>query len=622
MPLDRLLADELPFALFDDSLDAAGPGWLFHDLAETIECRSPADLTDTFARIDAAAMAGNYVAIAANYELAYWLEPRILNRPYPSTVALLTAHVFRQGLTVTGGVISRAAEVRPDPAPSGIAALSRGMTSDHYLASVARILHHIHEGDCYQVNMTQPLAFSTFGTPFSLYRKLRRAQPVHYGALLQSARQAVLCSSPELFMRRDGTRITVRPMKGTAPRGIDAESDAAFRDSLLKSDKERAENLMIVDLLRNDLGRLAQTGSVVVDQLFDVEPYPTVWQMTSTIHADMPMLPLETIFRALFPCGSVTGAPKIKAMEIISRLEDVPRGLYCGALGFMLPNRDFRFAVPIRTMVLERHAPDRAQGVMSIGSGIVADSDPVAEARECDLKAAFLLRLDPGFALLESLRLDPGGDARYPLLDRHLARLADSAQHFGFSFDERAIREALAAHAAMHAGAQAGVLPRKVRLTLSRAGQIEITSEPIDEAASNSTRDARIYLAPDPLDSRAPLRHYKTTYRSQYDLALARALKRPGGFDAVFLNERGELAEGARSNLLLKIGDRWLTPPLSSGLLPGVMRAHLLDANDMRIEEKTLSLHDLEHADEIRMINAVRGMVTVRYAGPLGESDV
>lgn len=465
---------------------------------------------------------------------------------------------------------------------AGVGALCAGLDEKSYVLAVDRIKALISAGDCYQVNFTFPLDFTWFGSPLDLYARLRARQPVRYGGFAGDARGGIVSLSPELFVERRGDRLLTRPMKGTAP------PDAA-PEALSESLKDRAENLMIVDLLRNDLGRIATPGSVRVDRLFGIEDYPTVRQMVSEISATVRGCSFGDILAALFPCGSITGAPKVRAMQIIGELEPSARGLYTGAFGWLAPDGDCRLNVAIRTLEL---APGGA-GRMGVGSGIVADSDAVAEWRECGLKAAFLRDCDPGLKLIETLRRENGS---FPMWAGHLARLRASAAWFGFPFDEQAVCRALA-------GLPASGLWR-VRLTLDKRGAIEVSSAPFDAAPPAA---ALAWLADQAVDADDPLRRHKTTARAQYDAALASLPADGSVFDVVFLNRRGEVAEGARSNVFVERDGVLLTPPLASGALPGVLRAHLLASG--RAREAVLTRDDL--AEGFLLGNALRGLVPV-----------
>jgi para-aminobenzoate synthetase/4-amino-4-deoxychorismate lyase len=474
----------------------------------------------------------------------------------------------------------------------GIGGVQPAIDEESFIATVNRIKRLIFEGDCYQVNFTFPLEFAWFGSPLALYARLRQRQPVRYGGFVGDAGQGLLSLSPELFLERCGDRLLTKPMKGTAPRSAPPEQ---LRDS----EKDRAENLMIVDLLRNDLGRVAELGSVAVDRLFDIEDYPTLWQMVSEVSAKVGGRSFGEILRALFPCGSITGAPKIRAMQIVAELEKAERGIYTGALGWLAPDGDFRLNVAIRT--LELGADGR--GKLGVGSGIVADSQPAAEWQECLLKSRFLRDCDPGLLLIETLRRE---DGRYPRLAGHLERLRRSAAWLGFVCDETRLADLLAAQPV------AGTW--RVRLTLAKDGSVDVQAFPLG-AEPSGPRHA--VLAAATIQSDYPLRRHKTTDRALYDAALKGLDGDAQLFDVVFLNERGEVAEGARSTVFVERDGVLVTPPLASGALPGVLRAELLAAGQAR--EATLYPADL--ADGFWLGNALRGLVRVslRSTGKNGQ---
>ncbi len=521
---------------------------------------------------------------AIDYELGYLFEPKAAPPGWQDDKPVLARFWrFRERVAMSADEAEN--WLAPwQKAAAGVGGVRSGMAEPDYLAAVRSVQHWIAEGDCYQVNMTLPLQFDWFGAPLALYARLRDKQPVRYGGYIGDGGGGVLSLSPELFIERRGDRIVTRPMKGTMPRSAPAES-------LRQSTKDRAENLMIVDLLRNDLGRVATPGNVVVDELFTVEDYPTVWQMVSEVSASVPGRDWLDILQAMFPCGSITGAPKVRAMQIAAELEIAARGTYTGSLGWIAPNGDFRLNVAIRTLEL---APGH-QGKMGVGSGIVADSDAAGEWRECQLKSRFLRELDPGLLLIETLRREEGG---YPSLDGHLARLQSSAQWFAFPYDETQVR------AVLNALPVDGV--QRVRLTLGadgvpRAEAFALAPEPAGNRYA--------CLAKERIDACDPLRRHKTTARAIYDAALKALAGTPEVFDTVFLNQRGEVAEGARSNVFVERDGGLLTPPLESGALPGVLRAELLASG--RAREATLYPADL--ADGFWLGNALRGLVRVAW---------
>jgi para-aminobenzoate synthetase / 4-amino-4-deoxychorismate lyase len=488
-----------------------------------------------------------------------------------------------------------------------------------YAERIAAIKEYIRAGDTYQINFTGHLHFTLDGSPLALYRTLRRKQPVAYGAYLRTGTRHILSFSPELFFRierggeGEGERIITRPMKGTAPRGRTPDEDRRIAMWLRGDEKSRAENVMIVDLLRNDLGRLCRVGSVRVPSLFTVERYATLFQMTSTVTGTLAgEMDTVALFRSLFPCGSVTGAPKVRSMRIIRELEISPRGVYTGAIGYFAPRGAApatipraAFSVAIRTITL-----DEGRGEMGVGGGIVYDSTAEDEYAECLLKARFLTEPPTDFALIETI-LWRGG---YRRLDLHLRRLRRSATYFGYPFDQRRIGAALARQArAFEAGER-----YKVRLTLDRAGVIECESIRIEAAPAPGPET--VVLATERTDSRDRFLFHKTTNRARYDAAYQRAA-RAGHADVIFLNERGEVTEGAISNIFVRRGSHWLTPPVACGLLDGVFRQWVLRMCP-RAREAVLTPRDLAAAEEIAICNAIRGWRRVTLRGEPGVPAV
>lgn len=459
-----------------------------------------------------------------------------------------------------------------------------------YTAAVEAIRSRIGAGETYQVNLTFRQRFSVRGDHFSFYRALCNNQRAPFCAWLDLGTHRIISASPELFFSLRNGLLTMKPMKGTAPRGANESDDRTRRELLAASPKERAENLMIVDLVRNDLSRIAETGSVAVPNLFEVESYPTVHQMTSTVTARLrPEAGLVEIFRALFPCGSVTGAPKRRTMEIIADLERSARGIYCGAIGFVSPGGEAVFSVPIRTVVLETAAGACSMGV---GSGITWDSDPEAEYSECLAKSAFLTADAGGFSLIESLLHDREG---YLLLERHLKRLEESASHFGFCLALKELRDRLEQLAKTLSGRH------KVRVLLAQNGEITLSSAEID-GPDISGPPLQVAVSRHRVDSSDPFLRHKTTRRDLYDTELR---AHPHCDEIILLNERGEVTEGCRTNIVVSLGGELLTPALACGLLPGVLREELLEVGAMR--EATLTLDDIIRAERLWLINSVRG---------------
>jgi para-aminobenzoate synthetase/4-amino-4-deoxychorismate lyase len=486
----------------------------------------------------------------------------------------------------------------PDP-PADTPVTSTGswvpsVDRQRYDVAIAAIHERIAAGDTYQVNHTFRLRSRLDGDERGFYRDLCFAQRGAYAAYLNLGRYRVLSASPELFLRIDGDQIATRPMKGTAPRGRWLEEDEAILERLRGSVKDRAENAMIVDLLRNDLARVARDGTVTWTDVFEPERYETVWQLTSTVAAELrPGSDLASVFRALFPCGSVTGAPKVSTMGIIADLEDAPRGVYCGTVGYVAPpgapGPRAQFNVAIRTAVVDAETRTVEYGV---GGGITWDSSALAEHAETVAKAAVLTARRPAFRLIETLAHDPG--TGYRRLEEHLARLGASASYFGFAFDEGAVRARLDREALRFPDK-----PSRVRLLLERSGRLETGVAPI------AVSSEQLLLAIDhdhPVDPADPFLFHKTTLRDRYEDARARF---PHADDVVLVNTLREVTETTIANLAAKIDGRWWTPPREAGLLAGCERAALLA--DGSLGERSLTVVDLSAADELAVLSSVRG---------------
>ncbi|HYV97535.1 MAG TPA: aminodeoxychorismate synthase component I [Gemmatimonadaceae bacterium] len=487
-----------------------------------------------------------------------------------------------------------------DDGSSATAAWHERSRPGEYADAIERIHAAIGRGDVYQVNFTVRLDVDVDGDTAALYRRLLLAQGPGYGAHIHTGRHEIISASPELFFERRGTHIVTRPMKGTARRGRWLDEDDRRAGALASSEKERAENVMIVDLLRNDLGRIAETGTVRVTKLFDVERRPTVLQMTSTIEASLRAGTSNAeIFGALFPCGSVTGAPKIAAASLIASLESTERGVYCGAIGHIAPRGESTFSVAIRTLTFD-HARRRAE--YGVGSGITWDSARAAEYDEVVAKAAILTADLPTFDLLETLRLERGEYAR---LDRHLARLEGSAAYFGFA-SPRSLRDAAERALRGHA-ASAGQAPERVRVTVSPAGATRVDAAPLPEIQRDGAAPVSVALAATPVKRHNRFLYHKTTHRTVYDRHRA---EHPGAFDVLLWNEDGELTEFTIGNLVVELdGARW-TPPRECGLLGGVFREELLERGE--IHERVLRADDLARATAIWLINSLREWVSIQ----------
>jgi len=476
--------------------------------------------------------------------------------------------------------------------PYNIGALSASLDRSAFDRAFATIRRYIVDGDTYQVNYTFDLRGEFSGDPFSLFADLAATQRGRYSAYIHTGTYAICSASPELFFATANGTIETRPMKGTARRGRTLAEDDAAAASLRASSKERAENVMIVDMMRNDLGRVAETGSVTVPELLAVERYPTVWQMTSTVSART-SASLADIFAALHPSASVTGAPKVRTMEIISDIELRPRGVYTGAIGYISPDGTAQFSVGIRTAVIDIASGELAYGV---GSGIVWDSDAANEYQECLLKAAIFERQPQRFDLLETMRWSPRDG--FFLLDRHLRRLQRSAQYFDGRFDEKELRSAL------DRAIQGLSEPQRVRLLLSPAGAIRVECAPLGQP---SAAPARLGLASGPIDPNDIFRFHKTTHRSMYANAM-----QPDCDDVVLWTADGAVAETTLGNIVVELGERKVTPPVDAGLLPGTFREELLERGE--IVEGRVTLDDLRSASRVWVINSVREWWPAEFA--------
>jgi para-aminobenzoate synthetase / 4-amino-4-deoxychorismate lyase len=588
---------------------------LFMTPLRVCTAESPNQIPALFEEIERAVRAGLWAAGFFAYECGGYFEPKSGVGPVrDGTLAWFGIYEdcllydpeidgFSGGPPADFGDLSSTSASDNSP---GLAAATRiaaefALSLSEYAARIHTIQDWIRAGDVYQLNFTAPWRVRAEGSGADLYGRLRSRQPADYGAFLHwKDDRKILCFSPELFFRIERTggvrRIVTRPMKGTAPRGRTAGEDLERAEWLRSDPKNRSENVMIVDLVRNDLGRLARFGTVRTEELFAVERYPTLWQMTSTVTAELRTeVGFEQIFGSLFPCGSVTGAPKVRAMQLISAIEQAPRGVYTGAVGFFSQDKTV-FNVAIRTLSFNGR-----QGTLGTGGGIVIDSDASAEYRECLLKAKFLTTQPPDFSLVETLLWDGG----FPLIELHLDRLTDSARYFDYPCQADRTREALESYARGFSDRA----PRKVRLLLDWHGALAISDETIGRRREEQPI-GRVRIHPARTDPEDPMLFHKTTHRPLYAEAFAQA-SRDGLDDVLFLNQRGELTEGAIHNVFLEIRNRWLTPPVASGLLAGVYRRHLLETQ-AGIEECVLYEQDLRESNAVYLSNAVRGLRRVR----------
>jgi len=583
-----------PFVLLDDACVDGAPARLYVDPIRILTAHTIGEIDAVLAATRAARDAGHDVVGYLAYDAAAAFEPA-LRPPAPNsetdagaTLPLAWFGVFAGYRTIAGADVPA---LLPDPAGAWNAAPEPEIALSAYDTQFAAVQAEIVAGGLYQTNLTYRAQMKVHGDPLSLYARLRTRAAAGFGALIDTGEATILSLSPELFFAADGDRLTCRPMKGTARRDPDPTADAAAVVALAQDPKQRAENLMIVDLMRNDLARVARPGSVAVPSLFAVESYPTVHQMVSTVTADLaPGTDAIDVLAALFPCGSITGAPKIAAMQAIARIEATPRGLYTGTIARFDATGDAMANVAIRTLVWPKDTDTAALGA---GGGIVADSSPAAEWDEAKAKLAFLTHDVRGFDLIETMAFDPLNGLL--LLETHLARLSASALAFDFDFDRHTVRNELqAATFRLRTAA-------RVRLLLAASGAVAIEIGAIPESVDQPVAVGIVPLPVAPADIR--LRH-KTSNRGFYD----DARRGSGCFEVVFERPDGRLTEGSFTSLFVPRGDVLVTPPLADGLLPGVLRADLLAS--ARAVEGHLTEADLTH--EFFIGNALRGLIRAR----------
>ena len=609
------------FALLDDrgATPERPTSRLYTGFVHEHRCVGPSELDTVWKRVDADLRAGLQAVLLADYEWGAKLlgagDERLAACDASSLRVLMFSGLQRLSSDGVGAWLQRVHEA---PGAAGVMNLEASVDPASFTQAIEQIHEAIRAGETYQVNYTYRLHGRAYGTPLDLYRRLRARQPVAYGALIAlperfggggdgSNLSHVLSCSPELFLRHDAGLLTARPMKGTATRVATPEGDSETARHLSIDTKNRAENLMIVDLLRNDLGRVAEVGSVKVPDLFTIEHYPTLFQMTSTVQARLKAgVGMPALLRAVFPCGSITGAPKHHTMKLIAELETTPRGLYCGAIGWLDAPKgddrcgDFCLSVAIRTLTLGEELGGLRPTRLGVGAGIVLDSRTADEFDECRLKARFLTSVAPGFELFETMLAQPDGSVRY--LDRHLARLGHSARVLGFAFD------GAAALAAIQACMPSSGVTSRLRLTLAHDGTVRAVAAPL---AALPDGPVGLRIAERRLPDVNPLAAHKTSLREHYDEGV-RAAERAGAFDSLFFSASGRVVEGGRSSVFVCRAGRWFTPPLADGVLPGVMRGMILQDPAWNASERSLTIDDLRRADALMVCNALRGPLPAR----------
>lgn len=571
----------MPSVVFGSPTKPSPDDWRFSSSSPTkiLVARNPGEVIPLLQSVEASTAAGCFAVLLLSYEAA------------PAFDSVLATHPNEEFPVAWAAIFPAQAPSTNPVAANGAYQVSSWrplVTLPQYEYSIGRIRELIAAGHTYQVNFSLPLVCDFAGDSQAWYRDLCQAQDAPYSVYLDLGRYKVMCLSPELFFKRQGNCVTTMPMKGTARRGRWLQEDVEIAARLQQSEKDRAENVMIVDLLRNDLGKISQPGTVRVSKLFELERYHTVWQLTSTIESTLTSgIGLTEMLTALFPCGSITGAPKVRTMEIIRELEPFPRNVFTGTIGLMQPNGDCCFNVAIRTVLLDS---ETGRATFGVGGGITYDSTAAGEYDECLAKAAFLNRSTSDFQLIETLLLEGG---EYFLLERHLVRLRESSEYFGFMLDEARVISELQKIQAEHAEGR-----WKVRLLLSKEGKISMSAS---QLPTTRPQLQRVRLASFAIDSSDPFVFHKTSNRSLYERAFA---ERGDCADVILWNERGEITESTIANVVVSIEGKLYTPPRTAGLLAGVFREELL--NQRAICERNIHKDELKSGCSLFLVNSVQ----------------
>ena len=577
-----------PYILLDDQVS--------HELryytqpVEIIEAQAVSEVAPALARLKDYHSKGYYLAGYLSYDLGFALEPKVSAlMPKDRDGPLLQFGVFKS-VSDNAPIECLYTSHVPD------LKLTPHWSETNYRKRFDRVMDYIRAGDVYQINLTFPMTGSFEGTAETLYAAFRHRQKGRYGGIVSlGSGPEIISLSPELFFHKQSREMAMRPMKGTRPRAKYSQDDNALREEMQSDEKSKAENLMIVDLLRNDLSRVSETGSVKVPELFSLETYSTLHQMTSRVTSQLtPQSEFSDIFKSLFPCGSVTGAPKIRAMEIIDELEESSRGAYCGGLGYIDPNGDACFNVAIRTLILEN-----TKLRYNVGSGLVLDSDPADEYAECLLKADVLCAPSPD--LIETFLWEAGKGA--PRLNAHQKRLESSAAAMEYPFNSKAFNAALTP-------LRDEIKDQRVKVTLNSAGEFIMVHEEYKPLEKLS-----FALSKYPLSSQVQMSAHKISNRQFYDNERNRIKALTSAGETVFLNENGELCEGSFTSLFIEKEGQLFTPHLSAGLLPGILRAQFIESGKAR--EATLTVKDLLSADKVYLGNSLRGLIPAKLISPI-----
>ena len=603
--LSQIINSSEVFALLEDSKSSQeeARNLFFTNQQEEIIAFTEGEISASLAKIETCRKQGLYLCGYLAYEAGYYFIDKKIKRTKENhkEQALLHFVAFKSMQVLDRQTINKAfSETEQDPTSQLCAhGFKLSVSENKYMDAIKKIKRYIIAGDTYQINYTIKFKFRLRGTANALYQALRRTQPVEFGAFLNFPKLKIVSSSPELFVTKQGNNLVSKPMKGTAKRGLNEKEDEFIVDFLKHDPKTLSENVMIVDLIRNDFGRICKTGSVVVKNLFEVQTFKTIHQMISTVTGKLKSeISFENLLYGLFPCGSITGAPKIRTMEIINDLEAESRGVYTGAIGYILPNNDFYFNVPIRTIVMNQ----RNQCEMGIGSGIIYESNAKAEFEECILKADFLTNLNDNFYLIETFKFD-AVKQEYESLNEHIYRLTDSAGYFGFKVKQFVIDERLD-QIKQELEKKQGIF--KIRICAYQNGEVKISHERIHDNKP-STKN-KVTIGDKKISSRSIFQYHKTSRREVYDEEFDK-VSNAGYYDAIILNEHNDVAEACRHNVFIRKDGQLITPPIKAGVLHGIYRQKYIDQE--QAIEKVITLDDLYNADEILLTNSVRGVVTV-----------
>lgn len=592
--MDKLLRPYLssPFvfletASFDKENKAS---FLFTDFKKILTFNHGDDIEAFFGKAESFLKKGYWLSGYFSYEFGYYLEPALYHLKQKSGFPLVWLGVCKKPLLINHSHYQTDSEDRE--LPHAIRNIKPNITRREYFSKIEKIKKYIKNGLTYETNFTFKLKFDFRGDILDLYLSLRGSQPTSYMALINTGKNRIISLSPELFFRREGRKIVTRPMKGTCSRGFTLKEDVDNRELLKTSKKIKAENLMIVDLLRNDLGKVCER--VRTPKLFEIEKHPTLYQMTSTVEGRLRAdAGIEDIFSSLFPSGSVTGAPKIKTTEIIKELEKEPRGIYTGAIGYISPLKAACFNVAIRTVLIRD-----GKGELGVGGGIVYDSSEAAEYDEALLKAKFLTERPTRFSLIETIRWERGKG--YYLLGPHIARLRNSCGYFSVHLDLRKLKADLKNLEKEMSGGK-----WRVRILVNQRGEISAEKEPLEKIKA----PVKVKISSHRVNSNNVFLYHKTTHRDLYDKERTTA-QREGFFEVIFLNTNGEVTEGAVTNIFVSKKGKLYTPPVKCGLLQGVLRERLL--REGKAEEKIIYLKDILDADKVYVGNSVRGLLEAK----------